>query len=670
MGAQANITRILEHRYIGYVMRFIFANILLLLMFFILRSALYLENSILAASASQAALVNAFFIGARFDLRVGILACLPLAFIGIIPSKIYKKICLYWFSFFASVFLLFGMIELEFYAEFQQRLNGLVFQYLKEDFSTAMYMVWTGLPVITYLIGWLCGTWLLWYLFKFLLDRTCSNVKNHSGVRNIPVTVFLVLLTIVAWRGTLRSGPPLRWGDAYQSDNMFLNHLALNGSFTLFKAMVYHKSDDAESKWLKALPDQEALSVTRTMIMTKGDRLVDEDQAALRRVSGAYSSTAISPRNLVIILLESFSGQFVGALGNKSGVTPEFDALTKEGVLFTNFYSNGTHTHQGIFTTLSSFPNLPGYEYLMQQPEGRSQFSGLTRLMPEMETLFIYNGDFSWDNQSGYLRNQGLKHFIGRYDYRNPVFVDPVWGVSDEDMFNRASEEWKKLSATQPFLLILQSLSNHMPYSLPEPLAFDPITDQGDISQRLTAMKYSDWALGQFFREIRKTKKFADTLFVIVGDHGFEVENQLTEINLLRFHVPMLMIGPGLQEQSGNHIKTIGSQIDIIPTIVGQMGKPIQHQAWGRDLFDLAENDGGLAIIKPSGDESTIAILKDDLVLTYGHDRGSHLYRTQLYPYPMAQPLLEPEIEKVMERELRAFVQTAMSSLIQNKTSN
>lgn len=657
-----------------YVGGFLVFNILILFVFFVLRVLLYTYNIERVESASFMEVVDSFVLGIRFDLNVSAIACLPLAFIGLTSSRSYRNFCLYWLGFSVAVVLLLGLMELQFYSEFQQRLNSLVLQYLKEDFSTVMTMVWYGLPVVTYTGAWLLATVLVWKVIRILGQRIYAK-PAQTGLVNLPLVLLLLVVAIISSRGTLRSGSPLRWGDAYQSQNMFLNHLALNGTFTFFNALISENTNSIDARWLKASPDDEALTITRNLVVTESDRLVDIEKASVRRIHTPAStdsgkSSNSNPLNIVIILLESYSGRFTGALGNEFGVTPELDKLAEEGVLFTRFFSNGTHTHQGIFATLSCFPNLPGYEYLMQQPEGRHHFSGLTSLLPDYESLFIYNGDFSWDNQFGYLRNQGFNQFIGRDDFVNPVYVDPVWGVSDEDIFQRGVEEWGKLEQVSPFYLILQSLSNHMPYSLPEPLAFEPITDHGELSQRLTAMKYSDWALGEFFRKVKASDQYADTLFIILGDHGFVVKTQLTEVNLLRFHVPMLMIGPGLQKMQGKQIDIVASQVDIIPTIVGLLGKPVQHQCWGRDLFDLPEDDKGFAVIKPSGDQSTVALVKGNKVLTWDYQRGSHLYELDLSPQPKVKPVSDSKDEERMTRELRSFIQVAMKSLVENRTSN
>ena len=244
--------------------------------------------------------------------------------------------------------------------------------------------------------------------------------------------------------------------------------------------------------------------------------------------------------------MESFAGRYVGALGSADGITPNFDRLAGEGLLFERFFANGTHTHQGMFASMACFPNLPGFEYLMQTPEGGHRFSGLPQLLGAraFDDVYVYNGDFAWDNQAGFFGNQGMKRFVGRNDYVNPVVSDPTWGVSDQDMFARAAEELGKLDNGAPFYALLQTLSNHTPYALPDPLPVAAVQGHGALDAHLTAMRYADWALGQFFERVRHEPWFKQTLFVVVGDHGFGAPEEVTEMDLLRFHVPLLLIAP------------------------------------------------------------------------------------------------------------------------------
>ncbi len=237
----------------------------------------------------------------------------------------------------------------------------------------------------------------------------------------------------------------MRWGDVYTTDSNFANQLGLNGTLSLVAAAKSRLSEHRDNVWKATLPQPVAQQTVRDMLLTPSDKLVDPETAAVRRTYSPDTNKTLPIKNVVVILMESFAGHSVGALGRPGEITPYFDKLSKEGLLFDRFFSNGTHTHQGMFATMACFPNLPGFEYLMQTPEGSHKLSGLPQLLSarDYDDVYVYNGDFAWDNQSGFFSNQGMTNFIGRNDFVNPVFSDPTWGVSDQDMFNRGLEELK-----------------------------------------------------------------------------------------------------------------------------------------------------------------------------------------------------------------------------------
>ncbi|MCU7951645.1 MAG: LTA synthase family protein, partial [gamma proteobacterium symbiont of Bathyaustriella thionipta] len=312
----------------------------------------------------------------------------------------------------------------------------------------------------------------------------------------------------------------------------------------------------------------------------------------------------------------------------------------------------------------------PGFEYLMQQPQGINAFSGLPALLKRenFNDVYVYNGAFSWDNQEGFFRNQGLSNFIGRHDYVNPKFQDRTWGVSDEDMFNRAVIELDKIDSEQPFFAMLQTLSNHTPYALPEKLPFPEITDMGEYSKHLTAMKYSDWALGEFFKSIKSKPYYKETLFVILGDHGFGVKPQISDIDLLRFHVPLLLIAPGLTEEYGKRITTVATQVDVVPTAVGLLGKPFVHQCWGRDILSLDKSDLGFGIIKPSGSDQTVAMLRGNVILVKQPNVKAGLGQYTLKPSPAFQILNNDKMKEKMTKELMSYIETGLHALYDNQS--
>ncbi|WP_342624702.1 LTA synthase family protein [Pseudomonas alkylphenolica] len=653
-------------------------GLVIMLMLSLVRLGLLIYNSDMIGDTPMSTVAEGFLNGLRFDLRVVVYLSIPLLLATLSARAMAARgLFRVWLTIASSIVMFLGLMELDFYREFHQRLNGLVFQYVKEDPKTVLSMLWYGFPVVRYLLAWIFGTWLLSLLFKGIdrLTRPRGAYQNQTaGSRAVApwyvrgVVFFMILLVaVIAARGTLRQGPPMRWGDAFTTDSNFVNQLGLNGTLTLIDAAKSRFGEDRANVWKSTIEQTLATQTVRDMLLTGNDKLVDADSAAVRRDFTPPADNTLPIKNVVVILMESFAGHSVGALGSPNNITPYFDKLAKEGLLFDRFFSNGTHTHQGMFATMACYPNLPGFEYLMQTPEGGHKLSGLPALLSarDYDDVYVYNGDFAWDNQSGFFGNQGMTTFIGRNDFVNPVFSDPTWGVSDQDMFDRGAEELAKNYGKKPFYALLQTLSNHTPYALPAELPVEPVTGQGRLDQHLTAMRYSDWALGQFFEKARKEPYFKETLFVIVGDHGFGNHQQVTELDLGRFNVPLLLIAPGIQEKFGAVNHTVGTQIDIVPTIMGRLGGETRHQCWGRDLLNLPAGDSGFGMIKPSGSEQIVGLIKGDRILIESKDMSPRMYRYELGGNFKAE-LIESPDQKDLTHKLESFIQTATKSLLDN----
>lgn len=658
------------------------AGIVFLAVFTLLRVLLLWHNRDLAETVPTQDVFDAFLIGVRFDLAVTAYILVLPALLLLTPKGLGGRTSVrLWLGVASAMVIFLGIVELDFYREFHTRLNSLAFQYLREDPGTVSRMIWEGYPVIRYLL-WTLGLWLLAQFAIYAGNRVSAH-PTKSGTTSKPVSfavsrlvarvitsAAILILLVAAGRSSISSGPPLRWGDAMHSEHSFANHLGLNGAFTLFKAAMATEQMQLDRWWLKATPTETALATTRDMLLTATDTLEQRERYPVQRrhvPSHHYPPGKI--KNIVLIIMESFAGAYVGALGGDPQITPNFDNLSKSGLLFTHFFSNGTHTHQGMFATVACFPNLPGHEYLMQQPEGLHSFSGLPKLFsPDSDNnVYVYNGDFRWDNQEGFFRNQGLDHFVGRHQILHPKHLDSVWGVSDEDLFRQAATELDKLSKRGPFYAIVQTLSNHLPFSLPEPLPVDKVTGAGDISEHLTAMRYADWALGQFFRSIKESAYYDETLFILVGDHGFGTNQMVSAIDLDRFRVPMLMIAPGIQDFFGKQNPTTSSQVDIVPTAMGLLGQPFSHQCWGRDLLSLEDGVPGLAIIKPSGSDQTAAIISGNDILTLNPDGVRQLGRLSYNRRMSFREKTNLTQADTLETALKSYIHTALTALADDR---
>lgn len=656
------------------------SGLALMVMYTLLRLGLLAYNREMIGDTPAMTFVEALFNGLRFDLRLTVYLLIPLMLaLFSVRAMAARGFFRFWLTLVGSITLFFGLMEMDFYREFHQRLNGLVFQYVEEDLKTVLSMLWYGFPVARYLIAWALVTWLLSLVFKGIdrITRPRNDVSGSSATARAVapwymragVFALVLVVAVIAARGTLRQGPPLRWGDAYTTESNFANQLGLNGTLTLIRAGKARMSAHRENVWQATLPQAEAQQTVRDMLLTHNDTLVDADIAAIRRDFNPPAQNTLPIRNVVVILLESFAGHSVGALGSDDNITPYFDKLAQEGLLFDHFFSNGTHTHQGMFATMACFPNLPGFEYLMRTPEGSHKLSGLPQLLStgrNFNDVYVYNGNFAWDNQSGFFSNQGMTNFVGREDFVDPVFSDPTWGVSDQDMFDRGAQELKSREGGKPFYALLQSLSNHTPYALPENLPVERVTGHGTLDEHLTAMRYSDWALGQFFEKARKEPYFKETLFVVLGDHGFGNKSQLTEMDLGRFNVPLLLIGPGIQEKFGQRNSTVGTQVDVVPTIMGRLGGQTRHQCWGRDLLNLPADDKGFAVIKPSGGEQVVAIVHGNRILIEPTDMPAKVLTYTLGAKPGAEVVPDAPDTAELKHKLESFLQTATKSLLDN----
>ncbi|MBP3933914.1 MAG: LTA synthase family protein [Pseudomonas sp.] len=671
-------TRVLQPTVKSHLAFTLLCALIMMVMFTLLRVALLVYNREMILDTPASTFLEAFGNGLRFDARIVVYFSIPLLLAVLsVKAMAMRGVLRFWLTAASSLALFLGLMEMDFYREFHQRLNGLVFQYVKEDPKTVMSMLWYGFPVVRYLLSWAVGTVILYFAFRGADRVTRSSATRAAAGTSRAVApwygraavfVVLLLVCVVLARGTLRQGPPLRWGDAYTTDSNFANQLGLNGSLSLIAAAKSRFGDDRTNIWKATLEQPVATQTVRDMLLTENDKLVDPDTAPVRRDTTPPAEKTLPIKNVVVILMESFAGHSVGALGRPGNITPYFDELSKQGLLFERFFSNGTHTHQGMFATMACFPNLPGFEYLMQTPEGSHKLSGLPELLSarKFDDVYVYNGDFAWDNQSGFFSNQGMTTFVGRNDFVDPVFSDPTWGVSDQDMFNRGLEELKKREGKEPFYALLQTLSNHTPYALPTPLPVEPVTDRGSLNEHLTAMRYSDWALGQFFEKARKEPYFKETLFVIVGDHGFGNEQQISEMDLGRFNVPLLLIGPGIQEKFGTRTDIVGTQVDIVPTIMGRLGGEFRQQCWGRDLLTLPEGDKGSGVIKPSGSDQTVAIISDDHLLVQPKDMPAKVWQYKLGANPEAKVVTDSPEAIELKTRLESFLQTATKSLLDN----
>jgi phosphoglycerol transferase MdoB-like AlkP superfamily enzyme len=324
----------------------------------------------------------------------------------------------------------------------------------------------------------------------------------------------------------------------------------------------------------------------------------------------------------------------VGSLGGMD-ITPELDKLADEGIWLERLYATGTRSVRGIEAIISGFPPTPMVS-VVKLSETQSKFFTLASLLKKQgyQTSFIYGGEAHFDNMKRFLLNNGFQTVIDQQDYHEPVYQS-TWGVSDEDLFNRAHEELTK-TGTQPFFKLIFTSSNHEPFGIPQNRVSPEDEPEG---ARKTAIKYADHAMGQFIEKARHSAYWKNTVFLIVADHPARLfAGKLVPVK--RFHIPGVIIGDMIEAR---RVPGITSQIDFVPTLLSLMGVDSKHPGIGRDLTlpEYAQGSGR-AMMQFN---SLQAYLEDDKVVVLQPDLEPVTFRLQDDGEMILETTPNPELE-------------------------
>lgn len=518
-------------------------------------------------------LAQVFGVGLAFDLASAAYFCVPLVlYLALLPDRLARWAPHRWlfglvFAALCYVLVLVALSEWVFWDEFGTRFNFIAVDYLVYTHEV-IGNIWESYPV-----GWLLALLVvpaalaLWFVRKSL----ARGLNARSTVRGrFAGAVLLLAAPLLVFRFVSTDAKDL-------SENVQANELAGNGIYEFFAANWNNELD--YERFYTTLPAAEAFARTREVLTDRSDiTLVGEEPATLsRRVAGRGGAHKY---NVVLISVESLGSEFIGALGNTQGITPELDRISHDSLLFTHMYATGNRTVRGLEALSLSIPPTPG-QSILKRPKNEDLFSlGAVLEDQGYDTKFIYGG-------YGYFDNMG--YFFSHNDYqtvdrtaldKSDIHYENIWGVADEDLFTLSLREADKSVATgKPFLLHIMTTSNHRPYTYP-----DGRIDIPSGTGREGAVKYTDYAIGKFLREAQNKPWFDNTLFVIVADHGASARGT-TDIPVERYRIPLWIYAPKLVQPA--RIDRLASQIDVVPTVLGLLGFDYQSKFFGNDLLHL-----------------------------------------------------------------------------------
>jgi len=596
-----------------------------------------------------------FVSGTWRDLIAAVWLGLPLLFwLLIIPDRRFRArwhrrlfwaACLvFWFG---QIFLLF--VEYFFFEEFRSRFNTVAVDYLqypKEVFVNIWDSYHVGVVLAVCLVLALGWVLLARRLFAGMWERpfhTKSPAVALAAVIALVAALAPLLITAGAFTGVMRS--PIRIGSAHVSNDRTLNEIANNGDLSFLAAAWTHNLD--YGAFYKTMAREKAYQRARQLLAEPGSQFVDAGDSVRRRIAG---DPGRPPLNVVIFLEESLGSEFWGCLGRPSTLTPEMDRLAgAEGMLFTNIYASGNRTVRGMEGVLSSFPPLPGESIVKRDRSDDVETVARVLKRDGYSTLFLYGGRGVFDGMRSFVLRNGYDRFIEQKHFEHPTFTT-IWGVCDGDLYDRSVREFREMARSgSPFFATVLSVSNHKPYTYPK----GKIAEDPDQQSRENAVKYCDYALGQFFRAAKQESFWTNTVFVVIADHGARVYGEQT-IPIHSYEIPVLIVGPAVVK-APSRPGQLGCSLDVAPTILGLIGRPYDSLFFGRDLLKL-EPGAGRAFLNHNRD---IGMLARDRLLVLGLMQTVEIYGGDPKKMEMALMSSPTEGDRELVQDAVALYQVA-----------
>ena len=396
-----------------------------------------------------------------------------------------------------------------------------------------------------------------------LIIKTKNSLKKFA--LSLIVLPFLLGILLLGIRGGFQP-IPVNLSDAYFSNKIILNDIAVNPNWNILQSILKNKSSFEGNPYEKYTSNECESFIS--------ELYVNKDSASISVINSDYP-------NIVFIILESWSADNIESLGGLKGITPNFKELEKEGLLFKEFYSNGYKSDQGMSSIFSSFPVFPNASIINQA----DKFRKLPCLNKSLATKgyhssYFFGGQLTYGNIKGYLLSQGFDIVKDENDYQH--LSSGALGVHDEFMFTQFIEELKQLP--EPFMSTLFTISSHSPYDFPGEhlLSFNHKEDK-----YVNSVAYTDKYLGEFMKNVRFESWYKNTLFIIVSDHSHNSPMNRRVAQKEKFHIPMLWYGEVIKTKfKGISWDKVCSHIDISPTILKQLEIQQPSEFFGVDALN------------------------------------------------------------------------------------
>lgn len=444
--------------------------------------------------------------------------------------------------------------------------------------SVSIWMVLGGIIAMAVYAAFLYG---IFYAVLLQKKRFFRMKLPYHGLKVSGILLLLTGLLFIPIRGGFTVST-MNVGKVYFSSKQRLNHAAINPAFSLMESLAKQKAFGKQYRFMEAAEADRIFKKLLDPAVLRGNVQVPD---SLQQAADSLHSLFTAKRpDVLFVILESFSSKLMTALGGEPDIAVHLDSLSKEGILFTNFYANSFRTDRGLVAILSGYPAQPTTS-IMKYPRKTQSIPAIAGSLRKAGygTKYYYGGDADFTNMRSYLISSGFESIVSDQDF--PV-SDRLskWGAHDHLVFSRLLEDLKteaaeNESATEdkPHFRVLQTSSSHEPFEVP----YSRLENN-----RLNAFAYTDSCIGDFVKQFRELPQWKNTIIVFVPDHLGAYPEHISNLSVERYQIPLLMVGGAVRKP--RRIDAYGSQHDIAATLLAQLALPHGEFTFSKDMLNPA----------------------------------------------------------------------------------
>ena len=616
-----------------FYFRLLFKRLLIVLaLFTVCRALFYVFNKGVFADSTLSEIIAAFIYGIRFDVSAIIYYNFLFIFLHLIPipfrdDRLYRLMTKIVFHLSNVFMMLVSVIDIEYFKYSKKRTTYDVFG-MSSDWSQLFLQY---LRDFWYLVLILIGLIIIIELLYRKTERRSNKVRIKYLFQSALLIIFGAAFIIGA-RGGFQL-KPIKMSDAALDVNPQNISLVLNTPFTILR--TYGRKGLTEVRYMS-----------------------DDEAAMLVPIhKRKHSDGTFKKMNVVIIIVESLSREFVGRLNRYPGYTPFIDSLSYQGLICTNAYANGTRSMEAVPAILASIPNLMDDSYIFSVYQSNA-INSIGSILRDRgySTSFFHGGTNGTMGFDSFIKLAGFEKYYGRAEYNNEYDYDGYWGIPDEEFLQYTA---MKLNETpEPFCATIFTLSSHHPYSLPPKHAND--FKGGTMPIQRTIM-YTDYSLRKFFKTASSLNWYDNTLFVITGDHTpAETEHPFYRSQVGMYALPIIFFHPG-SDLLGT-FESVVQQIDIMPSILDYLHYDREYIAFGNSIFDTSTKRFVYNFL------DSYQIFSNEYALSFNGETSTGVIKYG--PDSMSVINLinsHPEVNNRLEKQVKGMIQIYNHALIHNE---